>query len=594
MSMSKYDSSGYSGQSYDRNVFEANLSTVNKLQRDFWNAKQVLRKKLGKAEDLHIVASDAELDAKLDLFLSVQNTCADLIKATEKYQNCICVLSRDENAMGRFLKDQGSLDKTAAGKMMAAAGKAQCFTAQQRLNLRSPLGRLHHDIETFRYRAIGDCVLSVNHMEEARTHYRASLRWMQDISSNLDPEQYKKLEKFRKVQTEVRLNKEKFDRLKWAVCQKVDLLCASRSNLFSNTLVPYQNEVLKFWEKTARTLSAVQENIKDYQHYEFKLLKGLNPIQDLEEKGEDEEEKGKKQNQEEEEENGDHQLISLDDPEKLGESLEQEVADIDITNHDKDSLLNFYEGNLEDVYLDKMIQGEFSPRKSLLGDLDQGTKNEEDTDNLLLGEMNDTDFQKPTKEDLDLWNDILGDEDNTNGGELEEQWHSVFGEFTSHQSPQPTITQVETSTKDDILLMEDKPEQPVQPPNTGGGYLPSQLMDLMMTAPSQPQMMSQPAPYMQQGMMGPGGFPGQNMGPQMMAHQPPSYQSMFGTPAPHGNPQQINQSMQQVPKPQSKKDNKGNMSAWYNLFAELDPLQNPDALGKKKESGREKETGGSC
>uniref|UniRef100_F6SPY1 AH domain-containing protein n=1 Tax=Ciona intestinalis TaxID=7719 RepID=F6SPY1_CIOIN len=516
--MSKYDSSGYSGQSYDRNVFEANLSTVNKLQRDFWNAKQVLRKKLGKAEDLHIVASDAELDAKLDLFLSVQKTCADLIKATEKYQNCICVLSRDENAMGRFLKDQGSLDKTAAGKMMAAAGKAQCFTAQQRLNLRSPLGRLHHDIETFRYRAIGDCVLSVNHMEEARTHYRASLRWMQDISSNLDPEQYKKLEKFRKVQTEVRLNKEKFDRLKWAVCQKVDLLCASRSNLFSNTLVPYQNEILKFWEKTARTLSAVQENIKDYQHYEFKLLK------DLEEKGEDEEEKGKKQNQEEEEENGDHQLISLDDPEKLGESLEQEVADIDITNHDKDSLLNFYEGNLEDVYLDKMIQGEFSPRKSLLGD-------------------------KPTKEDLDLWNDILGDEENTNGGELEEQWHSVFGEFTSHQSPQTPIT-------------ENKPEQPVQPSNTGGGYLPSQLMDLMMT--------------------------------EMMAHQPPSYQSMFGTPTPLGNPQQINQSVQQVPKPQSKKDNKGNMSAWYNLFAELDPLQNPDALGKKKESGGEKETGGSC
>jgi len=65
--------------------------------------------------------------------------------------------------------------------------------------LRHPLGRLHHDVETFRYRAVGDSVLSVDQMEEARTHYRASLRWMQDISSNLDPEQYKKLEKFRKV-----------------------------------------------------------------------------------------------------------------------------------------------------------------------------------------------------------------------------------------------------------------------------------------------------------------------------------------------------------------------------------------------------------
>lgn len=34
--------------------------------------------------------------------------------------------------MGRFLKDQGSLDKTKAGKMMIAVGKAQSFAAQQR------------------------------------------------------------------------------------------------------------------------------------------------------------------------------------------------------------------------------------------------------------------------------------------------------------------------------------------------------------------------------------------------------------------------------------------------------------------------------
>ena len=42
------------------------------------------------------------------------------------------MLSRDENAMGRFLKDQGALDKTPAGKIMAAVGKAQCYSAQQR------------------------------------------------------------------------------------------------------------------------------------------------------------------------------------------------------------------------------------------------------------------------------------------------------------------------------------------------------------------------------------------------------------------------------------------------------------------------------
>ena len=58
---------GCSGQAYDRNIFESNLSTVNKLQRDFWTVKQVFRKKMGKEEDQFVVASDAEIDAKLDV-----------------------------------------------------------------------------------------------------------------------------------------------------------------------------------------------------------------------------------------------------------------------------------------------------------------------------------------------------------------------------------------------------------------------------------------------------------------------------------------------------------------------------------------------
>ena len=42
------------------------------------------------------------------------------------------VLSRNENDMGQFLREQGEMDKTSAGKMMIAVGKAQCFTSQQR------------------------------------------------------------------------------------------------------------------------------------------------------------------------------------------------------------------------------------------------------------------------------------------------------------------------------------------------------------------------------------------------------------------------------------------------------------------------------
>ena len=43
---------------------------LNKIQHKYWVTKQAVTRKLGKDEDQHIVASDSELDAKLDLFRS--------------------------------------------------------------------------------------------------------------------------------------------------------------------------------------------------------------------------------------------------------------------------------------------------------------------------------------------------------------------------------------------------------------------------------------------------------------------------------------------------------------------------------------------
>lgn len=44
----------------------------------------------------------------------------------------LLALSQDENEMGRFLREQGAQDKSKAGKMMIAVGKAQSYSAQQR------------------------------------------------------------------------------------------------------------------------------------------------------------------------------------------------------------------------------------------------------------------------------------------------------------------------------------------------------------------------------------------------------------------------------------------------------------------------------
>ena len=190
-------------------------------------------------------------------------------------------LSQEENAMGRFLKSECQRDKTRAGKMMAAVGKAQSFSSQQRwdtagtwkplcctcspasqistkcwfqeqnekstaclmnqlkayqtlsgtywlicvylflslptwlsychlvssprLALRVPLVRLYQEVETFRYRAISDTLMTVNRMESARTEYRGALLWMKDVSEELDPDTFKQLEKFRKVWARLRM-----------------------------------------------------------------------------------------------------------------------------------------------------------------------------------------------------------------------------------------------------------------------------------------------------------------------------------------------------------------------------------------------------
>lgn len=40
---------------------------VNKMQQKYWETKQAFIKATGKKEDEHVVASDADLDAKLEV-----------------------------------------------------------------------------------------------------------------------------------------------------------------------------------------------------------------------------------------------------------------------------------------------------------------------------------------------------------------------------------------------------------------------------------------------------------------------------------------------------------------------------------------------
>nr|XP_043890202.1 islet cell autoantigen 1 isoform X1 [Solea senegalensis] len=454
---------GYPRDYLDRFIQSQDSSVVNKFQQKFWKTKQTLIRVTGKKEDEHVVASDADLDAKLEVFHSVQRSCMELLKVIEQYQRRICFLSQEENELGRFLRSQGSEDKTRAGKIMQATGKALCFSSQQRLALRKPLCRLYQEVETFRYRAISDTWLTVNRMEQSRTEYRAALLWMKDASQELDPDTHKHMEKFRKVQAQVRTTKMSFDKLKNDVCQKVDLLGASRCNLLSHVLTTYQTTLLHFWEKTSHMMAAIHESFRGCQHYDFSTLKEPTdkPLK----------KRGKKKRRED------------DDDGKKDESREEQLVSLE--------------------------------RENSSDDIREDVDREQDS--------------------MTLLSQILGSAA-VDEGDFSREWTEVFGDAedeTSASSGRPAETQQTLSS---------------------AFFLPSQLLD-------------QNLDHLTSSVSGQDkNLDWANVAPQ------PGAQTTDVSPGAGQNPSQ--------PTGKDKVGTSRDLSVWFNLFADLDPLSNPDAVGK--------------
>lgn len=265
-----------SGMNFDRFLDKFDESTLVTMKRHYWTAKQLLRTKLGKKEDEHLLASDASLDTKLTLFQSVKETSENLLACIENYQAFLLDVTLCENELGKYLKDRGKADKREeTGRILIALGRVMLFSSHQRAAIRVPLLRFYQELHVFAERAIFDCLQTVEAVERARLEYRGSLLWMKQTSEELDPDTDRQLEKFREAQSTVRLNKEKLDKLKVDTLQKVDLLSASRSNLLAHLLGKYLEALRAYYEKTGRAYSALSENLSTFQHYEFEILTDL-------------------------------------------------------------------------------------------------------------------------------------------------------------------------------------------------------------------------------------------------------------------------------------------------------------------------------
>lgn len=193
------------------------------LQHQFWVTKKAVQRKLGSKEDECIVSSDAELDSKIDLLKSIADSCTQLKRIIDNYQEKICILAQEENATGIFLKQSGKHSATSS-QAMCCAGKSISYSGQQHMKIRPSLVRLQHEVETFIGRAIKDTYNTVQAMERERTEYRAALGWMKAASAQLDPDKGRGLDKFRNAQMYVRTAKTKFDTMTLDCLQKVCFL----------------------------------------------------------------------------------------------------------------------------------------------------------------------------------------------------------------------------------------------------------------------------------------------------------------------------------------------------------------------------------
>lgn len=81
---------------------------------------------MGKKADECVESSDAELDSKIDLFKSINESCLNLHRIIDNYQERICVVAQEENSVGKFLKETGKGSAT-SGKPMNTAGKSLSY-----------------------------------------------------------------------------------------------------------------------------------------------------------------------------------------------------------------------------------------------------------------------------------------------------------------------------------------------------------------------------------------------------------------------------------------------------------------------------------
>ncbi|CAG2102475.1 unnamed protein product [Medioppia subpectinata] len=300
----------------------------------------------------------------------------------------------------------------------------------------------------------------------------------------------------------------------------IDLLSASRCNMYSNALVGYQNSSVQFWEKSSKTMAAVADTFKGYQYYEFTTLKELT---------------------------------------ETSRKLAEDTAN-------NDDIRKIFDDNDDDEDKDRLIFFEADYR-------DDDSTNKANKDNKKFkpfGRKTSTQNKPkavPQKSIDSKANNSLLDLNFDSKGD-----NSLKNSLKTSEAQQNTDILTLSDTKmDDLSLLNEILNAPNAPiietnsstgaiggaPNTGAtgvdAFMPSQLIDLNSFNYS--------------------------MNPMNASLNPMTRRDNLVEKNKNVN---LNANKDKATKKAEE------LSSWFNLFADLDPLANPDAIGKKADQIEER------
>uniref|UniRef100_A0A914H3S3 AH domain-containing protein n=1 Tax=Globodera rostochiensis TaxID=31243 RepID=A0A914H3S3_GLORO len=276
--MSSFYEASTSGMNWDRFTADVNdsllsESTTLKVKQAYWSAKQLIREKLGRREDEHVVAADAELDMHLQQFRQIRDSTQTLLTLMETNQRELNDLAQLELDMAELLTDAQKDEKAHLRSVLQVTANAQANSSKQRQILLGHVIRFGNVLYDFIERAVTDCEQTVE--ARARLDYRGSLLWLKKSSETLDPADSSHMEDFRTVQQVVKGQKHRMDLLKEDVTLKVNVLHEARNRILADHLEEYKTALVLFHSDLAAEFCASSEQFDGLESYEIDVLKIL-------------------------------------------------------------------------------------------------------------------------------------------------------------------------------------------------------------------------------------------------------------------------------------------------------------------------------